>query len=60
MAAEDAAEGKQETAKWPMLLERFNGILGARGRKAATCRRQRRDAVPVEIYGQKQQGRQKP
>ena len=51
MTAQKATYGQPESFDWPMLLNRLNGILAARGCKAAGRRCERRNAPLVKPDG---------
>ena len=57
VAAQDAADGKTDSTDGAVLAKRFNGILAARGSKAARRRCERGYAALVEAYRQYKQVR---
>ena len=58
MATANALDGKPKALKGAVFADGFHGILAASGRKAASRRREGRNASLIEANGQYQQGSQ--
>ena len=55
MAASNALNGEPRAFEWTIFSDGFHCILAASGCEAAARRKERRNALPVELYGQNEQ-----